>query len=256
MLESLKMWPLLNGYRGRPPANVAKLIEVLIRLSYLAADYPEISELDINPLLVTAQDVIALDARIIPDHSLVGKEVAPYSHLALRPYPEKYVQARELRDGTQVTLRPIKPEDEPLWMDLLASCSKESIYQRFRYFFHWQSHEVATRFCYIDYDREIAIVAEIVKDGKRKLLGVGRLIADPDHEEVEYAVLITDAWQKKELGSILTDYCLEIAKKWNLKRIVAQTTTDNTRMISVFKKRGFHITIGNDSTVDVVKEIN
>jgi acetyltransferase len=256
MLESLRMWPLLNGYRGRPPANVARLIEVLIRLSYLAADYPEISELDINPLLVTAQDVIALDARIIPDHSPAAREAAPYSHLALRPYPEKYVQTRVLRDGTQVTLRPIKPEDEPLWMDLLASCSKESIYQRFRYFFHWQSHEVATRFCYIDYDREIAIVAEIIADGVRRLLGVGRLIADPDHEEVEYAVLITDAWQKKELGSILTDYCLEIAKTWHLKRIVAQTTTDNAPMISVFKKRGFHITIGNDSTVDVVKELH
>lgn len=84
---------------------------------------------------------------------------------------------------------------------------------------------------------------------------MGRLIADPDHEEVEYAVLITDAWQQMELGSILTDYCLEIANKWNLKRIVAQTTTDNSRMISVFKKRGFRITIGDDSTVDVVKEI-
>jgi acetyltransferase len=256
MLESLKLWPLLNGYRGRAPVNVARLIEILIRLSYLAADYPEIAELDVNPLLVTSRDVIALDARIVVDRPLVGKKMEPYSHLALRPYPEKYVRQVELRDGTHVTLRPIKPEDEPLWMELLASCSKESIYSRFRYFFHWESHEVATRYCHIDYDREIAIVAEIARDGKRRLLGVGRLIADPDHEEVEYAVLIADAWQKKELGSILTDYCLEIAGKWNLKRIVAQTTTDNSRMISVFRKRGFQITIGNDSTVEVVKEIN
>jgi len=255
MLESLKMWPLLNGYRGRPPVNVARLTEVLIRLSYLAADYPEITELDINPLLVTAQDVIAIDARVILDRSLLGKKTEPYSHLALRPYPETYVRQVELRGGTRATLRPIKPEDEPLWMDLLASCSKESIYSRFRYFFHWQSHEVATRYCHIDYDREIAIVAEITEGGKRKLLGVGRLIADPDHEEVEYAVLVADAWQKKELGSILTDYCLEIAGKWNLKRIVAQTTTDNSRMISVFRKRGFRIEIGSDSTVDVVRDL-
>jgi acetyltransferase len=255
MLESLKMWPLLNGYRGRPPVNVAGLVEVLIRLSYLAADYPEISELDINPLLVTGKEAVALDARVILDRSLVGKKLEPYAHLALRPYPEKYVRMIELRDGAKVTLRPIKPEDEPLWMDLLASCSKESIYSRFRYFFHWQSHEVATRYCHIDYDREIAIVAEMNHGGKRMLLGVGRLIADPDHKEVEYAVLISDAWQKKELGSIITDYCLEIAGKWNLKRIVAQTTTDNSRMISVFRKRGFQITFGADSTVDVVKEI-
>jgi acetyltransferase len=256
MLESLKMWPLLNGYRGRPPVNVARLIEILIRLSYLAADYPEIAELDINPLLVTAGDVVALDARIILDRSLVGKQIESYSHLALRPYPEKYVREVELRGGTKVVLRPIKPEDEPLWMDLLGSCSKESIYSRFRYFFHWQAHEVATRFCHIDYDREIAIVAEVTEGTRRKLLGVGRLIADPDHQEVEYAVLIADAWQKKELGSMLTDYCLEIAAKWNLKRIVAQTATDNARMISVFRKRGFQINFGSDDTVDVVKEIS
>jgi acetyltransferase len=256
MLESLKIWPLLKGFRGRPATNIDKLIEVLIRMSYLAADYPEIKELDINPLLVTPENVIALDARIIIDPELAVKYKEPYSHLALKPYPEKYIKTIKLKDGTEVTFRPIKPEDEPLWMNMLASCSKESIFSRFRYIFQWRSHEVATRFCYIDYDREIAIVAEIGQGDKRKLLGVGRLIADPDHEEVEYAVLITDAWQKKELGSMLTDYCLEIAKKWNLKRIVAQTTTDNRKMISVFQKRGFEVKFSDgDTTVDVVKEL-
>lgn len=255
MLESLKIWPLLNGYRGRPKANVTGLIEVLMRLSYLAADYPEITELDINPLLVSPTEVVALDARIIIDPKMVGMPVEQYSHLALRPYPDKYIKTVLLKDGTEATFRPIKPEDEPLWMDLLASCSKETIYSRFRYFFHWQSHEVATRYCYIDYDREIAIVAEVIEDGKRKFLGIGRLIADPDHETVEYAVLITDAWQKKELGSMITDYCMEIAGRWNLKRIYAQTTSDNRPMIAVFEKRGFKITYGDDSTVEVVKEI-
>jgi len=257
MLESLKIWPLLNGYRGRPAANVEKLIETMIRLSYLAADYPEIKELDINPLLVTPDDVIALDARVVIDNDLLGKEIEPYSHLVLRPYPEKLVKTMALKDGTEVIFRPIKPEDEPMWMELLAGCSKESIYSRFRYFFHWASHETATRFCYIDYNREIAIVAEIVEDGRKKLIGVGRLIADPDHETVEYAILITDTWQKKEVGSMLTDYCLDIAKQWNLKRIVAQTTTDNRPMISVFQKRGFKITYSqSDTTVDVVKELS
>lgn len=255
MLESLKIWPLLNGYRGRPPADVNRLIETLMRLSYLAADYPEISELDINPLLVSPTEVVALDARIVIDPALVGKPIEQYSHLALRPYPDKYVKTVHLKDGTEVVFRPIKPEDEPLWMELLASCSEETIYSRFRYFFHWQSHEVATRFCYIDYDREIAIVAQVVKDGKPKFIGIGRLTADPDHETVEYAVLITDAWQKKELGSMLTDYCMEVAKRWELKRIYAQTTVDNRPMISVFEKRGFTVTYGEDETVEVVKEI-
>jgi len=255
MLESLKIWPLLRGYRGRPPANVDRLVEVLIRLSYLAADYPEIKELDVNPLLVTKHDVTALDARVIIERELVGKTGKPYSHLALRPYPEEYVASRKLKDGTQVVLRPIKPEDEPMWFELLGSCSRESIYQRFRYFFHWETHQVATRYCFIDYDREIAIVAELEEEGKRKLLGVGRLVADPDHESVEYAVLVGDAWQNKGLGSLLTDYCFEIARKWGLKRIVAQTTSDNPRMIEVFKKRGFEIKSDESGLVEVTKKL-
>ncbi len=241
MLESLKIFPLLNGYRGRPPVNVDKLIEVLIRLSYLAADYPEISELDINPLLVTPGAVIALDARIVIDKSMLGKVVKPYSHLALRPYPEEFVRDIILPDGTPVVFRPIKPEDEPMWMELLGGCSKDTIYSRFRYFFRWDSHETATHYCYIDYDREIAIVAEVESGNERKLAGVGRLISDPDHESVEFAILVADKWQNKDLGGMLTDYCMEIAKTWGLKKIIAQTTSDNQRMINVLQKRGFEI---------------
>ncbi len=255
MLESLRIWPLLNGYRGRAPINRALLIEVLIRLSYLAADYPEITELDVNPLLCTPDDVVALDARVVVDRALVGVEAEPYAHLALRPYPEKFVKRITLKDGTALTLRPIKPEDEPLWLAMLRSCSKETIYSRFRYLFDWSTHEVATRYCYIDYAREIAIVAEIATGDGKKLIGVGRLVADPGHEEGEYAVLVVDAWQHKELGGILTDYCLEIAKGWNLKRVVAQTTTDNRPMIAVFERRGFSVVMGEDSAVEVSKSL-
>ncbi len=253
MLQSLKIWPLLNGYRGGPQMDVDKLIEVLIRMSYLAADYPEISELDINPLLVSPDMVMALDARIVIDSALVGKELKPYSHLALHPYPEKYIRQAYLPDGSEILLRPIKPEDEPLWLAFLASCSKESIYSRFRYAFHWDSHDVATRYCYIDYDRELAIVAEMTVGGERQILGIGRLISDPDHETVEYAILIADAWQEKELGSLLTDYCLEIAGQWGLKKVVAVTTTDNHRMLSVLRKRGFKL-VPEDNGSEVLVE--
>ncbi len=256
MIKSLKIYPLLKGYRGSAPKAIDKLMEVIMRLSYLAADYPEIIELDINPVLVTTDDVIALDARIVIDQDLVGKEITPYSHLLLHPYPDKLTKKDKLNDGTEITLRAIKPEDEPLWLELLGSASQESIYSRFRYNFHFDSHEVATQFCYIDYAREIAIVAEIEKEGKKQLIGVGRLIADPDHEVVEYAVLITDAWQKKELGTILTSYCVEIAGHWDVKRLVAETTKDNKAMISVFKKLGFEITYNQDTTVSVSKDIS
>jgi acetyltransferase len=256
MLESLKIFPLLNGYRGMKPVNINKLTEVLMRISYLAADFPEIKELDVNPLLVFETGVMAVDARIIIDREISGKILKPYSHLALHPYPEEYIKKITLKDGTKVLLRPIKPEDEPLWFDLLASCSKESIYSRFRYFFQWQTHEAAIRYCYIDYDREIAIVAEVAEKGRKKLIGVGRLISEPDLESVEYAILISDKYQNKDLGGIITDYCFEIAKKWGMKKIVAQTTTDNTRMISVFRKRGFEIYPDiSSSLVDVSKTL-
>lgn len=255
MLESLKIYPLLKGYRGAKPKNVDKLIETMIRLSYLAADYPEIEELEINPILVTEDDVIALDARVLIDKEILDNPIPQYSHLVLHPYPEKYVTPKILNDDTNVILRPIKPEDEPMWLELLSSCSKEAIYSRFRYNFHFDSHEVATQFCYIDYAREIAIVAEIMDEGKRKLIGVGRLIADPDHESAEYAVLITDNWQRRELGFLFTEYCLEIAKDWGLKRFYAQTTKDNQPMISVFRRLNFKIKFGADSLVDVSKEL-
>lgn len=134
MLESLKIWPLLQGYRGKPPVNLDKLVEILIRLSYLAAQCPEISELDINPLLVGETDVLALDARVVIDPQRMGITGKPYEHLALKPYPEEYVRQHQMEDGTCLTLRPIKPEDEPLWMEMLGKCSRETIYARFRYF--------------------------------------------------------------------------------------------------------------------------
>ncbi len=249
MLESLRMWPLLKGYRGRPGVDLDRLLEIMIRLSYLVADFPEISEIDINPLLVGPDAITALDSRIVIDRDPSIRQSPPYSHLALHPYPEHYVKTITTKDGIDLILRPIKPEDEPMWTELLGRCSRESIYMRFRYFFQWASHDVAVRYCFIDYDREIAIVAEQNDHGSRKLLGVGRLVADPDHENVEYAVLIVDEWQNRGLGGILTDFCFEIAKKWGLKRIVAQTTTDNPRMIEVFRKRGFSIAIDPSSSL-------
>lgn len=241
MVESLKIYPLLQGYRGRPVLAVPKLIEAMIRLSYLAADYPEIVELDINPLVVTPDAVLALDARVVIDRSLLGKRTEPFAHLALRPYPEEYVRSAVLPDGVECLLRPIKPEDEPLWMELLGKCSRESIYQRFRGFFPWASHDVAVRYCYIDYDRELAIVAETEENGKRMLMGVGRLVADPMKKTAEYAVLIGDPWQERGLGGVLTDYCLEIARDWGVRQVVAVTNSDNPRMVAVFQKRGFAI---------------
>jgi acetyltransferase len=251
-LESLKSWPLLRGYRGRPGVNIDKLIEVLMRFSYLVADYPEIKELDVNPLLVTPEDVIALDARVVVDRDILAHGVRPYAHLAIRPYPEEFVTERKLKDGTRVILRPIKPEDEPMWHELLASCSTQSIWFRFSYLFKQTTHEMAARYCFIDYDREMAIVAEVEEDGQRKLIGVGRLVADANHEVAEYAVLVADRWHGRGLGGLLTDYCLEVAKRWGIKKVVAETSKDNARMLATFRNRGFEFNEKADQDVVLV----
>jgi acetyltransferase len=241
MLESLRSWPLLRGYRGRPGADLDRLIETIMRFSYLIADYPEIKELDINPLIVAPDELVAVDARVVVDRELLDKPLRPYSHLAIHPYPEGYTRTVTLKDGTRVTLRPIKPEDEPLWHEMLAISSRESIRFRFRYIFKETTHQMAISYCFIDYDREMAIVAELDEDGRRKLAGVGRLVADPDHVAAEYAVFVADPWQNKGLGGLLTDYCLDIAKGWGIKRVTAETTPNNVRMIAIFQHRGFKI---------------
>ena len=254
MLESLKSWPLLHGYRGKPGANIDRLIEIIMRFSYLVADYPEIKELDINPLLVTPEDVVALDARVVIDRELVVRTVRPYAHLAIRPYPEEYVTERTMKDGTPVILRPIKPEDEPMWHELLGSCSTQSIWFRFSYLFKQTTHEMATRYCFIDYDRELGIVAEVEEEGQRKLIGVGRLVADADHDAAEYAVIVVDRWHGHGLGGVLTDYCLEVAKTWGVKKVVAEVSKENTRMLATFRNRGFQLNDEQEQDVVLVSK--
>jgi len=254
MLESLKSWPLLRGYRGKPGANIDRLIEIIMRFSYLVADYPEIKELDINPLLVTPEDVMALDARVVIDRDLVVHTVRPYAHLAIRPYPEEYVTERKLKDGTSVVLRPIKPEDEPMWHELLSCCSTQSLWFRFSYLFKQTTHEMATRYCFIDYDRELGIVAEVEEEGQRRLIGVGRLVADANHEAAEYAVIVVDRWHGRGLGGLLTDYCLEVAKTWGVKRVVAEVSKENTRMLATFRNRDFQLNDEQEQDVVLVSK--
>lgn len=251
MLESLRAYPLLTGYRGRPPVDLDALIAAMIRLSYLVANHPGIVELDINPLLATPRGAVALDARVVVDATDPARPPdRHFSHLALRPYPGELARTAVLKDGTELLLRPIRPEDEPAWRELLAGCSKETIYARFRHFFQWSSKQAAIRYCFIDYDRELAIVAEHTQGENRRLVGVGRLVADPDHANAEYAVLVTDAWQNRGVGSLLTDACLEVARGWGLEKVVAVTTHDNVRTLALLSERGFETSPGEEGLVD------
>jgi acetyltransferase len=251
MLESLRAWPLLKGYRGRKPiAEVDRLIEILLRFSTLVADFPEIDELDANPVLVRDDQVIVLDARVVVDrHQVEAPTSRPYAHLAIRPYPDELIEHTKLADGTPVVVRPIKPEDEPLWRELLASCSSETLWERFRYMFKTDIHEAAIRFCFVDYDRELTAVVEADAGGKKKLLGVARLVSEAGTQRGEYAVLVGEPWQGKGLGNLLTRYCVDHADRIQVREMYGVTGRTNTRMLRVFRRYGFDIEPESDPTL-------
>jgi acetyltransferase len=133
-----------------------------------------------------------------------------------------------------------------LWHQLLKNCSERSIWLRFRYLFKETTHEMATRFCFVDYDRTLAIVAEREDGGERQLIGVARLVADADHSNAEYAVLVADDWQKLGLGTLLTDFCFEICGSWGIDRVYAETTTDNRPMQNILRRHNFRLTKASD----------
>jgi len=198
---------------------------------------------------VSPEGVIALDATAVIDRHTGRHANDPYAHLAIRPYPEQFIRRRELRDGTPVTLRPIRPEDEPLWHHMIASSSQESIRFRFRSIFRQSDHQMAVRHCMIDYERELALVVESGTGEQRELIGIGQLITDLNHETAEYAVIVPDPWQGKGVGALLLDYCLEVATRWGITEVVAETDPENMRMLAMFEKRGFNSVVRREEEV-------
>ena len=173
LMQETKAYKMLQGFRGKPPANFKELEEILVRFSNLIVDFPEIAEIDIDPLAIADGKAYALDARIVIDRDYVEHE-SRYPHLVITPYPTRYITSWKLPDGVEVLLRPIRPEDEPLEQELAASLSHETIRTRFFSSLRDLSHEWLTLFCNIDYDRHMAIVAEITENGKRKIIGGGK----------------------------------------------------------------------------------
>jgi acetyltransferase len=160
--------------------------------------------------------------------------------------PKKYEKLVWLRDGRAVLLRLIKPEDEPLWLEMFQNFSEESVRYRFFYLIKDTPHEMRARYCDIDYDREIGIVAELKEEGRSKILGVVRLIIEQDRKKGEVAFIVADPWQGLGLGSKMVDHMIEICKDKGLETIYALTLPDNYRAIRLLKKRGFTIQYRND----------
>jgi len=239
LIDGTRISTLLKGYRGTEAVDVASIQFLLYKFAYLVMDFPEISEIDINPFAVDDLGGIVLDAKIVLDEKIAGKPVKPFSHMVISPYPIEYEKTVEIKGGRSVLLRPIRPEDEPMEEEMFKTFSSQT--KRFRFFgpIGDTTHEMLVRFSQIDYDREIAIIAELEEGGKRKMAGVVRIIADPYNETAEYAIVIGDPWQGQGLGTLMTRYILEIARSRDIRKIFAYLLEDNADMLHLFQKFGF-----------------
>jgi len=247
LIEETKIYNLLKGYRGIKGVDIASIQFLLYKFAYLVMDFPEIEEIDINPFAVDEHGGLVLDAKVVLDKDILGKEIKPYSHMVISPYPKEYITKFKLKNGKEVLLRPIRPEDEPMEAEMFNEFSQET--QRYRFFQIIKdiTHDILVRYTQIDYDREIAIIAEAEEKGKKKMAGVVRLIADPYNETAEFAIVVADQWHNQELGNKFTDYILEIAKKRGIKKVYANVLHDNYIMLHMFEKRKFKITRNEDN---------
>ncbi len=239
LIEDTRVYKMLQGFRGKPAADFGGLEEILVNLSNLIVDFPEIAEIDINPLAISDGKASALDARIIIDRNYDAAGKSPHPHLIITPYPVRYTTPWQLSDGTEVLLRAIRPEDEPAEREMLASLSEETVKTRFFSAFRNISHEWLILFCNIDYDRHIAIVAELEENGKKSMIGVARLIMDQDLTSGEVAVLVQDKFQGKRLGTKFVEVLIGIARERGLEDIRADVLTENESMLHVFRRLGF-----------------
>ena len=256
IMEKTHIYTALKGVRGRAPVDLQQLETVLVRFSLLVAEQPWIEEIDINPLVASADQnlsrhslggggILALDARIVLHGSSIPEAALP--RLAIRPYPQEYASTWQLKDGTVLTLRPIRPEDEPLMVKFHSTLSEETVL--YRYFGlpkleQRVAHERLTRICFNDYDREIALVAvrQNPETKADEIIGVGRLIKIHGTNEAEFAIVISDLFQGHGLGTHLLQLLVGIGRQEKIGRITALILPENYVMQRVFRKVGFEVT--------------
>ena len=250
LMEQTRIFTALKGVRGRKPIDMPALESLLVRFSQLVIEQPWISEIDINPLLASPERLLALDARVIlhppgtdPDH---------LPRPAVRPYPLQYVSSWVMKNGTKITLRPIRPEDEPLMVKFHESLSDRSVYLRYFYSLSLSSrvaHDRLVRICFVDYDREMAIVADCRDaSGQHRILGVGRLIKSHARNDGEVAVLVSDECQNQGLGTELFRRIIGVARDEKLAQVDAEILPDNLPMKKIAKRLGFRTRTPEDPT--------
>jgi acetyltransferase len=251
MMEQTRVFTALKGVRGRKPVNMPALENLLVRFSQLVLEQRWISEIDINPLLASPDGLLALDARILLHGSAVTLDQLPKP--AIRPYPLRYVSSWTMKDGNEVTIRPIRPEDELLMVKFHETLSDRSVY--LRYFSSLSlrrrvAHERLLRICFGDYDREIVLVAERTEPvlGERRIVGVGRMTKLHVKNEAEVAALVSDQYQQQGLGKELIRRVVDIARDEKVAEVSAEMLADNIAMQAVFRSLGFRFVADEDLT--------
>jgi len=244
MMEQTRIFAALTGTRGRPPVDLSALERLLVRVSYLVTEQRWIKELDVNPLLASPRGLLALDARVVLHQPGLSEDALPCP--AIRPYPQQYVQPWTLTDGTPITMRPIRPEDEPLMVRFHKTLSERSVYLRWLHMLQLSqriAHERLIGVCFIDYDREMAFVAdyENPQTSEHEILGVGRLVKAVATNEAEFALLVSDQFQGKGIGSELLRRLLQFARDEKLQRITGDILMENLGMQAICKKLGFRL---------------
>jgi acetyltransferase len=251
LMEQTKIFTALKGVRGREPVDILALERLLVRFSQLILEQPWIKEIDINPLIASPERLLALDARVVLHGSAVRPEQLPQP--AIRPYPLQYVDHWKMKDGNDIIIRPIRPEDESLLVKFHQTLSDRSVY--LRYFCSLSlsrrvAHERLLRICFGDYDREMGLVAEVPEAGtvERKIIGVGRLSKLRARNDGEVSVIITDQYQGLGLGHELLRRILEVARDEKLGRVYGEMLPDNMAMQAIMRRLGFKVRSDDDMT--------
>jgi acetyltransferase len=228
---------LLPGWRDTPAVDQAGLHGVLVAVSQLLAERPEIAELDINPLIVNFEGVLALDARIV----LSARRPAGADNFSIRPYPAQLEEAVQWA-GRTLTLRPIRPEDEALHMDFLQHLEAEDVRMRVFYSKRTMERTELARLVQIDYAREMAFVAQATgADGKPQTLGVVRASTDPDNVQAEFGVIVRSELKGQGLGRLLMHKLMAYQRAQGTQRLVATILSHNERMLKLGKSLGFEV---------------
>ena len=253
MISRTHVAKLLGAFRHLPPIDMAALESVLLRVSEMVCELPWIREMDINPLIVDEHGAIAVDARIVV--GFPSPSATHYAHMAIHPYPTYLMTEWQLPDGTNVTIRPIRPEDAELEQVFVRGLSEEAKYFRFMDSVQELTQQMLVRFTQIDYDREMALIAVLEQDDKEIELGVCRYIINPDGETCEFALVVGDAWQHKGIGLKLMSCLFDVARHKGLKVMEGEVLATNRSMLGLVERLGFTVrTSEEDSAIKQVKK--